>query len=188
MDGAMIPYTTERRPDTGVDNVTLGFWLFIASEVMLFGALFSSYALLRVSATDWPAGSSVLEVKSGIAYTLILLLTTWLFVRYAHRSPQFRLISASVFAALFLVAKGDDYWDLWSRGLVPAASTFWAMYYTLTGLHAVHVLGGILANLWVLSGLRSVSEAMTAGRLRVLLGYWVFLDLVWLAIFAGLYL
>ncbi len=45
-----IPYTVERRADTGVTNVTLGIWLFLASEVMLFGALFSAYALLRVSA------------------------------------------------------------------------------------------------------------------------------------------
>ena len=48
----MIPYTIERRADTGVTNVTLGIWLFLASEVMLFGALFSAYALLRVVGAD----------------------------------------------------------------------------------------------------------------------------------------
>ena len=61
-------------------------------------------------------------------------------------------------------------------------------YYTLTGIHAAHVLGGLLANVWVMAGARSVGEAMTAGRLKVLGRYWVFVDLVWLIIFAGLYL
>jgi len=53
-----IPYTVEPRPDTGVYNAKLGIWLFLASEVMLFGALFSSYVLLRVGATTWPTGTS----------------------------------------------------------------------------------------------------------------------------------
>ena len=50
----MIPYTVDRRADTGVSNVRMGIWLFLASEVMLFGALFSAYALLRVSSSNWP--------------------------------------------------------------------------------------------------------------------------------------
>ena len=69
----MIPYTIERRADTGVTNVTLGIWLFLASEVMLFGALFSAYALLRVSAPIWPRGRDVLSVPLGAANTVVLL-------------------------------------------------------------------------------------------------------------------
>ena len=49
-----IPYTVEVRPDTGLTNPKLGIWLFLASEVMLFGALFSSYILLRTGAAEWP--------------------------------------------------------------------------------------------------------------------------------------
>ena len=49
-----LPYTTEVRPDTGLINPKLGIWLFVASEVMLFGSLFSSYALLRTGAATWP--------------------------------------------------------------------------------------------------------------------------------------
>jgi heme/copper-type cytochrome/quinol oxidase subunit 3 len=53
-----IPYTVEARPDTGLYNAKVGIWLFLASEVMLFGALFSSYILLRVGAPEgyWPHG------------------------------------------------------------------------------------------------------------------------------------
>ena len=66
----MIPYTVERRADTGVTNVTMGIWLFLASEVMLFGALFSSYALLRTAAPAWPHGREVLNLQLGLANTV----------------------------------------------------------------------------------------------------------------------
>ena len=52
-----IPYTVEERPDTGLANGKLGIWLFLASEVMLFGALFSTYIILRVGALEWSAPS-----------------------------------------------------------------------------------------------------------------------------------
>ena len=51
-----IPYTVEERPDTGLTNGKLGIWLFLASEVMLFGALFSTYIILRIGAPEWPHG------------------------------------------------------------------------------------------------------------------------------------
>ena len=60
-----IPYIVDERPDTGLTNVKLGIWLFLASEVMLFGALFSSYVLLRLIAPDWPVGAEVLNVPMG---------------------------------------------------------------------------------------------------------------------------
>ena len=56
-----IPYTLERREDTGRYNGQLGMWLFLASEVMLFAALFASYVLLRFSSSDWPDGASRLD-------------------------------------------------------------------------------------------------------------------------------
>src|SRR5215831_5690651 len=66
-----IPYTVEPRPDTGLHNGKLGIWLFLASEVMLFGALFSSYILLRVGAPEWPHGE--LSIPLGAINTVILI-------------------------------------------------------------------------------------------------------------------
>ena len=68
-----IPYTVEERPDTGLYNAKLGIWLFLASEVMLFGALFSTYVLLRTGAESWPEGSSILNVPLATFNTLILI-------------------------------------------------------------------------------------------------------------------
>ena len=191
-------FSTDRHPspysdrhDTGVSSGSMGFWLFIASEVMLFGALFSSYALLRVAATDWPASGSLLNIQLGLTNTMVLMLLTavaWRAGRARPDAARGRLLIATALGVLFLVIKGLEYRSEVVHGLVPATSTFMAMYYTLTGIHAAHVLGGLLANIWVMVGARSVGEAMTAGRLKVLGRYWVFVDLVWLIIFAGLYL
>ena len=66
-----IPYTVEERPDTGLANGKLGIWLFLASEVMLFGALFSTYIILRTGAPEWPHGE--LNVWLGMINTFILI-------------------------------------------------------------------------------------------------------------------
>src|ERR687890_506816 len=68
-----IPYNVEARPDTGLHNAKLGIWLFLASEVMLFGALFSSYILLRVNADVWPHGSTILNVPVATFNTVVLI-------------------------------------------------------------------------------------------------------------------
>ena len=66
-----IPYTVEARPDTGLHNGKLGVWLFLASEVMLFGALFSTYIILRTGSVEWPHGE--LNIWLGMANTFILI-------------------------------------------------------------------------------------------------------------------
>jgi heme/copper-type cytochrome/quinol oxidase subunit 3 len=187
----MIPYTTERRADTGASNVTLGIWLFLASEVMLFGALFSSYALLRVAAPDWPSGRDALDLWSGVRNTAILLLSTafiWRAQSASSGTARPALLVGIAGALLFLVSKGWEWRPEIAAGLLPSTSTFWAMYYTLTGLHALHVAGGLIANVWVLADARRVGEAMTAGRIRALALYWGFVDVVWLIIFGVMYL
>ena len=68
-----IPYTVEARPDTGLYNAKLGVWLFLASEVMLFGALFSSLVLLRTGAAEWPHGWEVLNVPLATLNTMVLI-------------------------------------------------------------------------------------------------------------------
>src|SRR5688572_17858935 len=66
-----IPYTVEARPDTGLTNGKLGIWLFLASEVMLFGALFSTYIILRIGSEVWPHGA--LNVPLGAVNTVLLI-------------------------------------------------------------------------------------------------------------------
>ncbi|HET9369552.1 MAG TPA: cytochrome c oxidase subunit 3 [Vicinamibacterales bacterium] len=192
-----IPYTVDRRPDTGVSNVTLGVWLFLASEVMLFGALFSAYALLRSSSPSWPSGLETLSLTFGAGNTAILVIATmlaWQSRRAAMAAPasiaavRGWLLAATTAGAAFVVVKGLEYRGEIARGLVPSVNTFVAMYFVLTGLHAVHVVGGMIANLWAAAGAVRVGAPMTAGRVRAITLYWAFVDLVWLVILVSMYL
>ena len=186
----MIPYTIERRGDTQVTNVTLGVWLFLASEAMLFGALFSSYALLRVSAPDWPSGRDLLELPIGALNTVVLILLTSLVLRargLAAAAAATRLWVASALGLIFLAVKAFEYSSEIGRGLLPSTNLFLALYFTLTGFHALHVIGGLAANIWAATGQRRVGDAMTAGRVQALGLYWVFVDVVWLVIFLLFY-
>jgi len=187
----MIPYTIDRRADTGVTNVTMGIWLFLASEVMLFGALFSAYALLRVSAVSWPNGRETLSLPLGLTNTVILFVMTGLIWRARLATvPKARVafLLAGALATAFLLVKSVEWSGEISRGMLPSKSTFLALYFTLTGLHAVHVIGGIVANLWMVMGAGRVSDPMTLGRVRALSLYWAFVDVVWMIIFVLMYL
>ncbi len=68
-----IPYTVEIRRDTGLTNGKIGIWLFLASEVMLFGALFASYILIRTGSHEWPRGDSILNVPLATFNTIVLI-------------------------------------------------------------------------------------------------------------------
>jgi cytochrome c oxidase subunit III len=187
----MIPYTTERRGDTGATNVTLGIWLFLASEIMLFGSLFSAYALLRASADNWPVGRDVLQPSLAFVNTFILIGCTASIWRARSRDPLQAMgsLAGSTFLAFaFLVVKGAEYRLDISAGLVPSASTFLAIYFTLTGLHALHVLAGGFTNAWVIASARRVAPALTEGRVRALSLYWMFVDAIWLVILVLFYL
>ena len=186
----MIPYTIEKRPETGVTNVTLGIWLFLASEVMLFGAFFSAYALLRFSAPEWPDALSLLDFNYAAVNTLVLVVMTivsWQARRAPVAGARRLLLVAAALALAFLAIKTDEYAGEIDRGLVPSFNTFLATYFTLTGLHALHVAGGLVANLGTLSGAGKVPQAMTRGRWHAMALYWAFVDIVCLLILVFVY-
>ena len=183
-----IPYTVEPRADTGLYNAKVGIWLFLASEVMLFGALFSAYALLRVSAANWPSGRETLNLLLGSINTVVRVGVTAMAWRGRSRplsGARRALMVSSALALLFLFIKALEYGGEIRAGLVPSANTFLAMYFTLTGLHALHVIGGLIAHAWALAG--RAGEAMAVNRIRLLSLYWAFVDAVWLVIFLLLY-
>ena len=111
-----IPYNVHPRPDTGVYNAKLGIWLFLASEVMLFGALFSSLILLRTGADSWPRGYLMLNVPLATFNTFILILSSvtvvmaWSHLRLGNLKKGRIYISATILCALiFLVNKAFEY-------------------------------------------------------------------------------
>jgi cytochrome c oxidase subunit 3 len=276
-----IPYTTKPRPDTGLYNAKVGIWLFLASEVMLFGALFSSYILLRVGALEenWPHG--LLNIPIGTFNTAVLIVSSvtvvmaWASLKMGQFG-RFKIFQACTVlcALMFLGIKSFEYrdkfkhYEVWlknpvtvKRGndevkvsrltghiegdpmfltlakvkaagkdkiefvadphhysegklaarhggehehleipvaeinrlsaFVPAHSTYFAIYFTLTGLHALHVLGGAIvigflfgpgSKLWFTDPERFTNRVEVAGL------FWHFVDLVWIFLFPVLYL
>jgi len=191
-----IPYTVEPRPDTGLANGKLGIWLFLASEVMLFGALFSTYILLRVGAVEWPHGE--LSVKLGAINTVILICSSvTMVVAWAKlklndfAKGRLYVLITVVLAAVFLVNKYFEYAEHLSKGEGPWHSTFFAIYFTLTGLHGLHIVGGIVVMLYLAgpgAGLWKRSPEQYANRVEYTGLYWHFVDLVWIFLFPVLYL
>ena len=191
-----IPYTVEERPDSGLTNGKLGIWLFLASEVMLFGALFSTYIILRMGAPEWPHGE--LNVPLGTINTIILIgssmtmVMAWASLKMHDWSKhRLYLIATVVLALIFLVNKYFEYADHLRRGEGPAHSTFLAIYFTLTGLHGLHIIGGMVVMAYFLgpgAKLYKKNPEQFTNRIECTGLYWHFVDLVWIFLFPVLYL
>jgi len=288
-----IPYTVTARPDTGLWNAKVGIWLFLASEVMLFGGLFSAYVFLRLDASpgDWPHG--LLNVPVGTMNTAILIASSvtvvlaWAalkmrqFARYKIYMG-FTILCGVIFLAVKLSYEWPDkfshfgakiredrlekyeeflgnkhasekglaprreitghlhnhealhdasvheyevqldqvnaaptdpqsdrphFWPLkrsekiahiekedveLATMFLPKHNTFFATYFTITGLHGLHVLGGVLVflYLWLPMGTRLYrrNPEHLANRVEVAGLFWHFVDLVWIFVFPLFYL
>jgi cytochrome c oxidase subunit III len=263
-----IPYTSQPRPDTGLYNAKVGIWLFLASEVMLFGAFFSSYVLLRVGATQWPHG--LLNVPIGAFNTLVLIASSvtvvmaWASLKM-NQFGRFKIYQGLTIlcALIFLGVKSFEYrekfvhYEVWLNdgrqftghiegnpafmthltlrdpkkpvesfkfhtdpkkhaageghaaaahgeemviktadvkrlsSYVPAHSTYFAIYFTMTALHALHVLAGalVMAYFWGPgSAMWKTDPERFINRIEVSGLFWHFVDLVWIFLFPVLYL
>jgi len=264
-----IPYTVENRPDTGIYNAKLGIWLFLASEVMLFGGLFSAYVLLRTGAEPgmWPHGW--LDVRLGTVNTILLALSaiTTLLAWAACKVRDFGKFkffhACTILLALsFLCIKSYEYHDkfihyeialangkfadghlveksadfdlknktgsvtihgrvvddrqelmdlrtpearaakldeitiqaadiLKMQNYGPWHNTYTAIYFTMTGLHALHIIGGTIVIFYIWAFNRKMwktdPERFT-NRVEVSGLFWHFVDLVWIFLFPVMYL
>ncbi len=191
-----IPYTVEERPDTGLANGKLGIWLFLASEVMLFGAFFSTYIILRIGATDWPHGE--LNIPLGAINTVLLISSSvtmvmaWASLKLNDWGKhRLYLLATVVLAAVFLVNKYFEYSAHFASGEGPWHNTFLAIYFTMTGLHGLHIIGGIVVMLYFLgpgASLYRRNPEQFTNRIEYTGLYWHFVDLVWIFLFPVLYL
>jgi cytochrome c oxidase subunit 3 len=191
-----IPYTVEERPDTGLANGKLGIWLFLASEVMLFGALFSTYIILRTGATEWPHGE--LNVWLGAINTVILISSSvtmvmaWASLKLNDWGKHRVYLGLTfLLAGIFLVNKYFEYASHFAKGEGPWHSTFLAIYFTLTGLHGLHIFGGMVVMAYFLGPgkrMRTTSPEQFTNRIEYTGLYWHFVDLVWIFLFPVLYL
>jgi cytochrome c oxidase subunit 3 len=193
-----ISYTATVRPDTGVTNQKLGMWLFLAWEVMLFGSLFSSYALLRSGAMSWPDQSSIVNVRLASINTLVLIASSVAILRSAsalrggHVSAFRRLMAMTAgLGIVFLAIRGVEYRGELAAGLRPATSNFLGLYFVMTSLHAFHVACGVLVNLFLCgpgAGMMRRDAARFTGRVEAAALYWNFIGIIWILMFVTVYL
>ena len=181
------------------ESATLGMWIFLVTEIMFFGGLFMAYLLYRVwYPAAWAEGSLELDVRLGGLNTAVLIgssLTMALAVRAAQtgfpRATVNWLLATIGLGTVFLVVKAFEYSEKFSHGLYPSTNNFLALYFTLTGLHAIHVIAGMIVNgyLWG-PGTRmwTRDHERFTNRIEVAGVYWHFVDVVWIFLFPVLYL
>lgn len=205
MSTGVLPHTVEPHPVIGVYNGKFGTWLFLASEVLLFGAFFSSYVLLRVGApaqgpAAWPSpGEGHLNWMIGGFNTLVLIVSSvtmvmaWASLKSNNIARARKFLWATlVLALIFLVVKVTlEYIPHWRDGYTTQHSVFFGLYYTMTGLHGLHILGGIVVMGYFLGpggGLWHENPAYYTNRIECTGLYWHFVDLVWIFLFPTFYL
>lgn len=193
-------------PDQQRAAAFLGMYIFLGSELMLFGGLFAALSLYRV---DHPAAAaeaaSHLKLWLGTANTAVLL-TSSLFVAMAvafaragrRRAPAAWLLAAAALGLVFLGVKGLEYHAEYVEGLMPSAgppsplgarppNLFIDLYFVATGLHAAHLTIGVAALTAV--ALRQLTRPNATAIMVEMTGlYWHLVDVVWLFLFPVLYL
>ncbi len=195
-----IPYNVEERKDTGMYNAKFGIWLFLASEIMLFGALFSSYIVLRTGDPNWMLHQKAAHLNIPLATinTAVLILSSvtfvmsWVSLKLKDLSKFKLYMGITILCSIiFLIIKYFEYSAKFQAGHYPSTHNFYAIYFTMTGLHGLHIIGGIIVNayLWI-PGLKmwETEPERFTNRVEVAGLYWHFVDLVWIFLFPSIYL
>jgi cytochrome c oxidase subunit 3 len=188
----------------GISNPILGMILFIASEVMFFAGLFAAYFNVRLTSPEWPPLVNEQEAEAFnlhtpehlvVAGTLtaILVLSSvtmqlgiWA-IRRGDRRAFLRATAVTLLlGVVFLVGQAWDYTQL-EFGITDTA--FGSTFYTLTGFHGAHVLGGaVMLSVVLYRGLAGQFSARHHDAVEATSLYWHFVDVVWIALFSTLYL
>jgi cytochrome c oxidase subunit 3 len=187
----------EANQSSRVDRQTLGIYLFIVSEVMLFGAFFAAYFFLRVvqSPPSWPPAGFKLPVAVAGMNTAILVSSSFTMhwalesiKRGNRRGLRLGLLSTFMLGATFLFIQVNEYVHL---GFSIRDNAFGSVFYSLTGLHGAHVTVGLIlllfANIRAWRG-HFGPEAKSHLGVEVPGIYWHFVDVMWLVVYTSVYI
>jgi heme/copper-type cytochrome/quinol oxidase subunit 3 len=181
---------------TGVSNEKLAMWVFLGSDCLLFGALISTYLLLRHRSVSGPEPAEIFDIPFTSVSSFVLLfssLTMAMAVGAIHRGDVRRcrtfLLTTALLGATFIAGQVYEFTSFVKEGLGYTTNIFGSAFYTLTGFHGVHVSVGIvfLLTLFVMS-LRGNLGAERAETVEIFGLYWHFVDIVWILIFTIVYL
>jgi len=183
---------------TRPNMVSVGTIVWLSSELMFFASLFAMYFTIRaVNGPEvWAEGTEFIDFPYALLFTTILVLssvTCQLGVFAAERGDVYGLrrwyVLTLVMGAVFVLGQANEYRHLVDEGLTIASSGYGSVFYLTTGFHGLHVIGGLLAFVIVLMrstiGRFSPEKATSA---IVVSYYWHFVDVVWIGLFATIYI
>ena len=180
------------RSTTGIPTGRLAVWWVVASEIFIFGGLIACFVLFKLNGTPGFEDASKTSVAAG-AFNTFVLLTSSLTVVLAHaaiekgeRQKAFNYIWCTFGGGIvFLIVKTIEYSGKIISGNTITENLFWSFYYTMTGLHALHVIGGM-----VIMALISfdILKGYNFQRVELIGIYWHFVDLVWIFLFPLFYI
>lgn len=177
-------------------KTSLGFWLYLMTDLMLFGSLFAAYIVLKPGTAGGPGPKEIFELPYVFAETMLLLLSSFacglaLLSAYAKNKTA-TIIWLSITGALglaFLGMEMHEFSKLISEGHSWATSAFLSGYFGLVGTHGLHITIGLL---WLFSSIAYLlykpMNLRFLQRLTLFAMFWHFLDIVWICIFTIVYL
>jgi len=191
----------ERWPFSALPKVKLGMWIFLSSEVILFGSFIGAYIFIRESVAGWPLASTIHNIPLGTANTLILVssgFTMAMAVLSIRKGDQRALLGwlAATFAlgSIFMGIKLSEWSDLASGGFsIASTNPLYQLgasaYYFLVGLHGAHVTAGLIVMVYLMRKTASgVFTKDSHGAIEHFGLYWAFVDIVWCFLFPLFYL
>jgi len=178
------------------EKKTLGFWIYLMTDCVLFAGLFATFAVLRTSTANGPTGAQIFDMPFVLSETLILLTSSFTIglaiqgsARGYKKQTLFWLIVTFALGAAFLTLELSEFSHLTQVGNGWDKSAFLSSYFTLVGTHGLHIAIGLLwlvvmiFRLWYLKFKQS-----DLNRLALFALFWHFLDVVWIFIFSIVYL
>ena len=188
------PIHTLNRPNM----VSVGTIVWLASELMFFAGLFAIYFTHRALAEggEWPPPPTELNIPYALVFTIILIASSFtcqLGVFAAERGDVFALrrwfIVSLLLGLVFVLGQANEYRMLVEEGTTMASSSYGTVFFLTTGFHGLHVIGGLIAFVLVIgkTKMSKFTPAQATGAI-VVSYYWHFVDIVWIGLFATIYI
>jgi cytochrome c oxidase subunit 3 len=176
--------------------VSVGTIVWLSSELMFFAGLFAMYFVARAnSASGWPPEPTELNLGLAIPVTTVLILssvTCQMGVFAAERGDVFGLrrwyVLTLAMGTFFVAGQAYEYYHLVEHGTTLSSSAYGSVFYMATGFHGLHVIGGLVAFVFLLirTKLSKFTPAQATAAI-VVSYYWHFVDIVWIGLFVTIY-
>jgi len=177
------------------ERKTLGFWIYLMTDIVLFATLFATYAVLRDSTFGGPAGKDLFDLPSVLVETFALLTSSFTVglallagTRGKRGQTIFWLLVTAALGVLFLTLELSEFGRFVAAGASWQRSGFLSAFFTLVGTHGAHITVGLIWMLVMIGRLILANKPSDFGRLALLSLFWHFLDIVWIFIFTFVYL